>query len=67
MSTLSLLFPRTARSAGLPIQSWITLFRSRRQLGLLDPHLLADIGLTPDIAKAEVERPFWDAPAHWRN
>lgn len=40
--------------------------RQRRQLGQLDAHLLKDIGLTDDAARAEARRPFWDAPDHWR-
>lgn len=42
------------------------LHRQRRQLGALPPHLLADIGVTPEAASAESARPLWDAPEHWR-
>lgn len=38
----------------------------RRALSRLDDRLLADIGLTPDAARIESERPLWDVPAHWR-
>ena len=40
--------------------------RQRRQLERLDAHLLKDIGLTDDAARAEARRPIWDAPDHWR-
>lgn len=41
------------------------LYRQRRALALLEPHLLADIGLTPYEARTEAERPLWDVPQHW--
>lgn len=40
--------------------------RSRRRLASLDPHLLADIGLTRTEAVEEAERAAWDVPAFWR-
>jgi uncharacterized protein YjiS (DUF1127 family) len=43
--------------------------RQRRELtalSLLEDRLLDDIGLNRADAMAEVQRPFWDAPAHWR-
>lgn len=43
----------------------LSLSRSRARLAVLDDHLLHDIGLTRDEARAEAERPVWDAPAHW--
>ena len=45
----------------------LTLRRERRQLGRLDPHLLADIGLSDRAARAEAARPIWDAPERWRS
>ena len=44
----------------------LALRRQRRTLADLPPEILRDIGLTADQAKFEAERPFWDAPAHWR-
>jgi uncharacterized protein YjiS (DUF1127 family) len=38
----------------------------RARLAKLDDHLLHDIGLTRAEAEMESERPFWDAPTHWR-
>ncbi len=43
---------------------WRT-FRERRQLGRLEPHLLADIGVTPEMARQEASRPFWQLPARY--
>jgi hypothetical protein len=42
------------------------LFTERRALRDLDPHLLADIGITRDEAVAEASRPIWDVPDRWR-
>jgi uncharacterized protein YjiS (DUF1127 family) len=33
--------------------------RDRSALAKLDPHLLRDIGLTPDEAQGEAVKPFW--------
>ncbi|WP_126976066.1 DUF1127 domain-containing protein [Frigidibacter oleivorans] len=40
--------------------------RQRRHLLMLDPHLLADIGLDRASAEREAARPAWDVPRHWR-
>lgn len=40
--------------------------RSRQALARLDAHLLRDVGLTPDRARAEAARPVWDVPPSWR-
>ena len=45
----------------------LRLHRSRRSLLALEPHLLRDIGLTPEQAAREALRPLWDAPDVWRN
>lgn len=44
---------------------WIEIRRQRSQLGRLEQSQLRDIGISPDEARHEVQRPFWDAPAHW--
>jgi len=41
------------------------LSRSRGALARLSAEQLADIGLPPEVAAYEAERPIWDAPAHW--
>ena len=38
---------------------WSHRHRTRRDLRQLDPRLLRDIGLTPDDARIETEKPFW--------
>ena len=43
----------------------VALNQSRQRLGLLDDHMLRDIGLTRGQASLEAERSCWDAPAHW--
>lgn len=45
----------------------LALRHQRLALARLDDHLLSDIGLTPDAARIEAERPLWDVPAHWRH
>lgn len=40
--------------------------RQRSRLAELDAHLLADIGVTPDMAADEAGRSFWDVPGHWK-
>lgn len=41
------------------------LRQTRLHLARLEPHLLCDIGLTPDQARLEATRPLWDAPEAW--
>ena len=42
------------------------LWRTRRALAELEPHLLADVGLTAEEAEKEANRPAWDVPGHWK-
>jgi len=42
------------------------LASQRRTLRALEPHQLRDVGLSASQAKKEANRPFWDAPAHWK-
>ena len=39
---------------------WSRVARERRRLLELDEHILRDIGLTPEEARREATRPFWD-------
>ena len=39
--------------------------RQRLALARLDAAALADIGITPDEASAEANRPAWDIPQRW--
>lgn len=71
MRTLSLSRRIAMRSGRRPalhrlFLALLGLRRERRALGRLDAHLLADIGLSPDAARIEAERPLWDVPAHWQ-
>jgi uncharacterized protein YjiS (DUF1127 family) len=70
MSALPLarIFRGTLAGPGMArrITALIGLRRSRQRLGLLDDHLLADIGLTRTEALAEASLPPWDAPSHWQ-
>ncbi|MGP3698764.1 DUF1127 domain-containing protein [Rhodobacter sp. NSM] len=48
------------------LQLAVAAHRQRRALAQLDPHLLSDVGLTADEARAEAARPLWDVPSNWR-
>jgi uncharacterized protein YjiS (DUF1127 family) len=45
--------------AAVLFAKWDTLRRTRKDLMDLDTHTLRDIGLTPDQARIEAKRPFW--------
>jgi uncharacterized protein YjiS (DUF1127 family) len=32
----------------------------------LEPHRLADIGISPKQAALDAKKPIWDVPARWR-
>ena len=65
----------TPRLSGLitALRAILAFDRSRRRLGVLDDHLLRDIGLDRMTARHEAARaPWdvprdipWDAPRHW--
>lgn len=60
---------RSARRGGSFLQranAALALHRSRARLAELDSHMLADIGLDADTARAEALRPVWDAPEAWK-
>ncbi|TGN68288.1 DUF1127 domain-containing protein [Paracoccus gahaiensis] len=40
--------------------------RTRLDLDRLTDDQLRDIGLTREDVEAEMNRPLWDVPAHWR-
>lgn len=50
----------------LPLAHWSAVWRSRRALARLEPHLLRDIGLRDFEAAQEAAHPIWDVPAPWR-
>lgn len=41
------------------LKRWHHNYRSRRHLNELPPHLLDDLGLSPDQVAPEVSKPFW--------
>ncbi|WP_097802668.1 DUF1127 domain-containing protein [Pelagimonas varians] len=45
------------------LTQWSTRQRTRRALDHLDPHLLRDIGLSPDAARDELSHHFWEGLA----
>ncbi len=65
--------PVTAAFAPLPrpsrlvrgLRHALTQRKERLALAALDDHLLADIGLTREDARAEASLPLWDAAGHW--
>ncbi len=65
-TTLSRLLPRSRRGLLPRLIALFALRRQRHQLRHLPPHMLRDIGLTEEEARAEADRPLWDAPPHWR-
>jgi uncharacterized protein YjiS (DUF1127 family) len=58
--------PQAQRSIWAQMMQAVGLARQRRTLAALDPHMLRDIGITPDEAQAEAAKPLWDVPRHWR-
>lgn len=65
-TTLARPLARTRRGLLPRLLDLIALRRQRRDLRDLPPHILRDIGLTEDEARAEADRPLWDVPPHWR-
>lgn len=43
------------------VAEWELRHRTRKSLGALTPHLLADIGLDPATARRETVKRFWHA------
>ncbi|QYK40008.1 MAG: DUF1127 domain-containing protein [Paracoccaceae bacterium] len=41
------------------VAGWEERRATRRALSQLDPHMLRDIGLTPEARTAEADKPFW--------
>lgn len=61
---------QTAHRKGFSLTRLLFLLQLRRQrhrLLELDAHLLADIGASPEMAQAEADRSFWDAPPSWKH
>ncbi|MEM6386644.1 MAG: DUF1127 domain-containing protein [Pseudomonadota bacterium] len=43
----------------------LDIWRERRVLEGLEPHMLRDLGLTRTDVERETKRPVWDAPNRW--
>jgi uncharacterized protein YjiS (DUF1127 family) len=43
------------------VLTWVERTRQRRQLALLSPHMLKDIGLSRADVEIEMSKPFWRA------
>lgn len=41
------------------VSTWNKRVRQRQDLARLDSRLLRDVGLTKELAEAEIEKPFW--------
>jgi uncharacterized protein YjiS (DUF1127 family) len=41
------------------MQKWIDIHHQRKQLALLDEHMLQDIGINKEYVKKEINKPFW--------
>ena len=67
-NTAALCCPEPRRRQGLlpRLFALLSLRRQRGRLRDLPPHMLRDIGLSPEEARAEADRPIWDVPPHWR-
>ncbi|GKY88032.1 DUF1127 domain-containing protein [Sinisalibacter aestuarii] len=48
-----------ALRVAVAVTRWSQRQRTRTQLKRLEPHRLADIGMTPEEAWREAARPFW--------
>ncbi len=48
------------------LSRFMAIARQRSQLARLDTARLADVGLNAAQARSEAQRPFWDAPRHWK-
>lgn len=57
-SPLPLLATLSVRVA-VTLAKWSTRSRTRCSLSHLDPHMLRDIGVTPDEARIEANKRFW--------
>ncbi len=51
--------PGALRRSGRTVLRWIERSRQRQALAVLERHLLEDIGVTPEDARREAEKPFW--------
>lgn len=51
-----------ARSVRGLVRLWLDVWSERQALQRLDDRMLADIGITPEVAAREAARTPWDVP-----
>ncbi len=56
----------TAYRGRFSFWAYLALYRQRKALAALEADQLRDLGLTREMAQKEANRPFWDAPDHWK-
>lgn len=49
------------------MRNFMALTKQRRDLEMLDAHILADIGVTRAQAEKEAAKPAWDVPHYWHH
>jgi uncharacterized protein YjiS (DUF1127 family) len=52
---------RALVALAVAVARWDNRLRTRHALSRLDDHILKDIGLSPDHARTEADKPFWRA------
>jgi len=52
---------RVVFALAVTVLKWEQRQQTRRALNRLDPHMLADIGLSPQDARMECKKAFWQA------
>lgn len=57
---IGLFAPARPASIGTTLAIWYETWRQRRELATLDARILQDVGLSPEDARQEASRPFWD-------
>lgn len=55
-------FGPTVSITQVPVLTWLRVARERRRLANLDREQLADLGISPEAARREAARHFWDIP-----
>lgn len=50
---------QVAVTVAVLVTKWDMMWRTRKALGQLDPHQLSDIGLTPQQARREANKRFY--------
>lgn len=48
------------------LKTWQENIRMRRELALIDPRDLGDVGISTGLVDYELRKPFWKSPGHLR-